>query len=69
MIKKIEQYYKQIDKEEDFSGLINALNDLIGSKTQDNVNKVFEQIKLIKDEVIRNNTNYAFFKVDNYKVE
>ena len=69
LIKKIEQYYKQIDKEEDFSGLINALNDLIGSKTQDNVNKVFEQIKLIKDEVIRNNTNYAFFKVDNYKVE
>ena len=69
LIKKIEQYYKQIDKEEDFSGLINALNDLIGSKTQDNVNKVFEQIKLIKDEVIRNNTNYAFFKVDNYTVE
>ena len=67
--KKIEQYYKYINKEEDFSAVLNALDNCLKEKTEENVNNVFNMIKLIKDEVIRNNTNYSFFKVDNYKVE
>ena len=67
--KKIEQYYKYINKEEDFSALLNALDNCLKEKTEESVTNVFGIIKLIKDEVIRNNTNYSFFKVDNYKVE
>ena len=67
LIKKIEQYYKNIAKEEDFSNLLNALNTCFKEKTEESVNKVFDEIKKINDEVIRSNINYAFFKVDNYK--
>ena len=67
--KKIEQYYQHQIKDEDFNDLLNALDNCAKEKSEESVNKVFEQIKLIKDENIRNNTNYAFFKVDNYKVE
>ena len=69
LIKKIEQYYKIIAKDEDFSNLLSALNISSEEKTEDSVNKVFDEIKKIKDDVIRNNINYAFFKVDNYKVK
>ena len=69
LIKKIEQYYKTIAKDEDFSNLLSALNTCSEEKTEDSVNKVFDEIKKINDEVIRKNINYAFFKVDNYKVE
>ena len=69
LIKKIERYYKTIAKDEDFSNLLSALNACSEEKTEDSVNKVFDEIKKINDEVIRSNINYAFFKVDNYKVE
>ena len=67
--KKIEQYYQSQTTGEDFNDLLTALDDCSKEKTEESVNKVFEQIKLIKDEIIRNNTNYAFFKVDKYNIE
>ena len=67
--KKIEEYYTYIDKEENFNDLLNSLNQCLEQKTEESVEKVFSQIKLIKDEIIRNNINYAFFKVDNYHPE
>ena len=67
--KKIEEYYTYIDKEENFNDLLNSLNQCLEQKTEESVEKVFSQIKLIKDEIIRNNINYSFFKVDNYHPE
>ena len=67
LIKKIEQFYEYLYKEEDFTSLKNSLNNCLADITEDNVNKVFEEIKLIKDETIRKNINYSFFKVENAK--
>ena len=67
LIKKIEQFYEYLYKDEDFTSLKNSLNNCLADITEDNVNKVFEEIKLIKDETIRKNINYSFFKVENAK--
>ena len=67
LIKKIEQFYEYLYKEEDFTSLKNSLNNCLADITEDNVNKVFEEIKLIKDETIRKNINYSFFKVEKAK--
>ena len=67
LIKKIEQFYEYLYKDEDFTALKNSLNNCLAEITEDNVNKVFEEIKLIKDETIRKNINYSFFKVEKAK--
>jgi len=67
LIKKIEQFYEYLYKDEDFTSIKNSLNNCLADITEDNVNKVFEEIKLIKDETIRKNINYSFFKVENAK--
>jgi hypothetical protein len=67
LIKKIEQFYEYLYKDEDFTSLKNSLNNCLAEITEDNVNKVFEEIKLIKDETIRKNINYSFFKVEKAK--
>jgi hypothetical protein len=67
LIKKIEQFYEYLYKDEDFTSLKNSLNNCLADITEENVNKVFEEIKLIKDETIRKNINYSFFKVENAK--
>jgi predicted transcriptional regulator len=45
LIKKIEQFYEYLYKDEDFTSLKNSLNNCLAD-TEDNVNKVFEEIKL-----------------------
>ena len=67
LIKKIEQFYEYLYKDEDFTSLKNSLNNCLADITEENVNKVFEEIKLIKDETIRKNINYSFFKVEKAK--
>jgi len=67
LIKKIEQFYEYLYKEEDFTSLKNSLNNCLADITEENVNKVFEEIKSIKDETIRKNINYSFFKVEKAK--
>ena len=67
LIKKIEQFYEYLYKDEDFTSLKNSLNNCLADITEDNVNKVFEEIKSIKDETIRKNINYSFFKVEKAK--
>ena len=67
LIKKIEQFYEYLYKDEDFTSLKNSLNNCLADITEDNVNKVFEEINKIKDETIRKNINYSFFKVENAK--
>ena len=67
LIKKIEQFYEYLYKDEDFTSLKNSLNNCLAEITEENVNKVFEEIKLIKDETIRKNINYSFFKVEKAK--
>ena len=69
LIKKIEQYYQYLYKDEDFTSLLSSLNNCLNEKTEENVNKVFEEIKSINDETIRKNINYAFFKVRKYIIE
>ena len=67
LIKKIEQFYEYLYKDEDFTSLKNSLNNCLADITEDNVNKDFEEINKIKDETIRKNINYSFFKVENAK--
>ena len=67
LIKKIEQFYEYLYKDEDFTSLKNSLNNCLADITEDNVNKVFEEINKIKDETIRKNINCSFFKVENAK--
>ena len=67
LIKKIEQFYEYLYKDEDFTSLKNSLHNCLAEITEENVNKVFEEIKLIKDETMRKNINYSFFKVEKAK--
>ncbi len=49
--------------DEDFSGLIKLLNNCKNEKSEESINKVIEEIKLIKDEKIKENIYYIFIKV------
>ena len=62
LIKKIEQFYTTIS-DEDFSRLTRLLNNCKNEKNEDSINKVIEEIKLIKDEKIKENVYYIFIKV------
>ena len=62
LIKKIEQFYS-VMYDEDFSGLIKLLNNCKNEKSEESINKVIEEIKLIKDEKIKENIYYIFIKV------
>ena len=62
LIKKIEQFYS-VMSDEDFSGLIKLLNYCENEKSEESINKVIEEIKLIKDEKIKENIYYIFIKV------
>ena len=54
LIKKIEEFYSNIS-EDDFTELIQSLYNCQKEKTEQNINKVFEQIELIKDGQIKEN--------------
>ena len=62
LIEKIEQFYSIIS-DEDFSGLTKLLNNCKNEKSEESINKVIEEIKLIKDEKIKENIYYIFIKV------
>ena len=62
LIKKIEGYYSNISNE-DFSGLIQSLNEYRNEKTEESVNKVMKYIQEVKDEQIKTNILNIYNKV------
>ena len=64
LIKKIEAFYSNIS-EEDFTELIKSLYNCKNEKTEQNINKVFDQIELIKDGQIKENIYNIFIKFKN----
>ena len=63
LIKKIEHYYKKIS-DEDFSGVVNALEKGQKEKKEENVEEILEEIKIIKDEKIKKNIYDIFIKIN-----
>ena len=62
VIKKIKEYYCNISNE-DFSGLIKALDECKNEKTENMVNKVFDEIELIQDKKIKSNIYNLFINL------
>ena len=63
LIKKIEEYYKNISQE-DFSRLITYLNLCKNDKTELSVNKVYEEIDKLKDKTIKKNIYNIYSKIN-----
>ena len=62
IINKIEGFYMN-NSDEDFSVLVKSLKNCQSDKTEKSVNNTIEQIKLIKDEKIKENIYNLFIKV------
>ena len=63
LIKKIEHYYKKIS-DEDFSGVVNALEKGQKEKKEENVEEILEEIKIIKDEKIKKTIYDILIKIN-----